>query len=509
MLSFSALAIGGAVASVAVACRPKTGGIKQLSEQSLVIDYILTKTEREDGHEINLWRNFWNDPFNQLRSLAKGLDDAIDLTKSSTFKPLIESKKHEATFLAEAEKQIKLIKEDIKMYANSPFWKNLREKNTTFAFTVKGSKSDLDIANMNSFGLLQPTEFPLLYSSPDYDELPGLGMKFAPPKNLDSAQLLDSWYSFGWKSSSDSDPNVKARATNRLINGWEKQFDKFLYVYNDGEKTDAFKDELGQSYEQKLIKTPNFTPARLIKGATENLKMIGQSAWSATYGLIGTHYMLRKLSELFGMPKEELDGLKAKEHFKVNQNPTPLFSEDDLETKNGKKVFKEGKSPYKKHRKDGSDINFWATGVHHLDQSITLGVRPNLFIAGRLATSGHDRPTGVNYLIETSGEWIKQLPAFGNTPGTETITSLNKTYLKQIYDLNVNTMTSGVHNLSEDGNIMTKANWGKEYEELLSSIAWTSRRFRDVDRNIPKDKKYTQENTLLGYDQYLKEKQQR
>ncbi|MCV3728504.1 hypothetical protein OF376_01835 [Ureaplasma miroungigenitalium] len=516
MLSgFAAVSAIAAVAAVAASCsktseddKHKKDVLNSLTGRSKIIHKILTKEgKNEDNGQMEvLWRGWWNSPFAQLRSIAADLDKAIDLNKSSTFKPLIDKGEHEATFALEAEKQINLLKEDIKMYANSPFWKKLRESNTTVGFTTRGGPSDLDVSNMNSFGLLQPTENSLLYTSPDYAELPGLGLKFPTPKLEEGTDLLDDWYSFGWKASY-GEVDVQNKAINQIIGSFSDSFDHLIYVYNDGEKTDKYTNELGESYEQQLAKTENFLPARLVKGSTDNIHFMGRSGWIATYGVIGMHWLLREYSKLFGMPKAELDGLIAKEKFKVNQNPLPLFTEDDLMVNSeNKKVFKEGKSPYKKHRKDGTDINFWVTSVHSLDQAITLGVRPNLFVKGSLSTSGHDRPTGINYLIETSGQWIKGLPRFGEIAGTEKVEELKNTYLKIIYDQNVNTMTSGMHNLSKQGNIMQKENW-KEYPELLSNIAYTSRRFREQDRVEPTgaDKKYSQDACLIGYDEYIKE----
>ncbi|MCV3728753.1 hypothetical protein OF376_03115, partial [Ureaplasma miroungigenitalium] len=77
-----------------------------------IIDQILArKGEQKKYGELNnvdafYWARFWNSPFEQIRNLAKGLDEAIDLNKSSTFKPLIDKGLYEKTFLAEAEKQI-------------------------------------------------------------------------------------------------------------------------------------------------------------------------------------------------------------------------------------------------------------------------------------------------------------------------------------------------------------------------------------------------------------------
>ncbi|MCV3753785.1 Vmc-like lipoprotein signal peptide domain-containing protein [Ureaplasma zalophigenitalium] len=507
------ISVLASVAAVAASCKKNNKEeniLKKLTNRSKIIHEILTKKglNEDSGQTEILWRSWWNSPFAQLKSLAVDLDKAVDLSKSSTFKPLIEKGQHEATFALEAEKQIKLIKEDIKMYANSPFWKKLRDNNTTVGFTTRGGPSDLDVSNMNSFGLLQPTENSLLYTSPEYDELPGLGLKFPTPKTDDGADLLDDWFSFGWKASY-GDVNVKNKAINQLINSFSNSFDHLIYVYNDGEKTEKYKSDLGQSYEQELAKTKNFLPARLVKDSTDQIHFMGRSGWIATYGVIGIHWLLREYSKLFGMPKDELDGLIAKEKFKVNQNPLPLFTEDDLTTtSDGKKVFKEGRSPYKKHRSDKTDINFWVTSVHTLDQSITLGLKPNLYIKGALSTSGHDRPTSINYLIETSGNWIKELPRFGEIKGTESVEELKNTYLKIIYAQNVNTMTSGVHNLTKQGNIMQPQNW-EEYPELVSNIVFTSRRFRDQDRVDPKgaDRKFSQDASLIGYDEYIKELQ--
>ncbi|MCV3743796.1 hypothetical protein OF377_02830 [Ureaplasma sp. ES3154-GEN] len=494
------------ITSIAAACKPVRS-----ENQVEVIKGLLSKTEKEDGVEVNLWKNWWNSPFAQLLSLAKDLDKAIDLNKSSTFKPLIAAKQHEDTFEKEAIKQIAKIKADIKMYANSPFWKKLRDQNTTVGFTARGGESSLDVNIMNSFGLLQPAENPLLYTSPDFDDLPGLGMKFPTP-NKEGISLLDSWYSFGWKASSDDSADVKAQAVKNMIAAFSNKFNKLVYVYNDGQKTDAYTGALDRNFETTLANTKNFLPTRLVQGnKPENVVFMGRSGWIATYGIVGMHWLLREYSRLLGMPEAELKDLMSKEQFKVNKNPTALFSEDDLMTKNvdGKmiKVFKsDDVNPWKNQKRpDKTDINFWVTSVHTLDQSIVLGVRPNIFIEGKLSTSGHDRPTSINYLYKESGEWIKELPRFGSRNEAEkAVDELKNTHNALIYALNVNTMTSGTHNLTKDGNIMKSENWGPEYPNLIPNIAWTSRRFRTEDRLSPANEKDTQLASLTGYEAYKK-----
>ncbi|MCV3733977.1 hypothetical protein OF375_00005, partial [Ureaplasma miroungigenitalium] len=233
----------------------------------------------------------------------------------------------------------------------------------------------------------------------------------------------------------------------------------------------------------------------------------GNDGWSSTYGIAGTHWLLQKYSELFGMPKDELDGLKAKEKFKVNQNPLTLFTEDDLTTTaDGKKVFKEGKSPYKKHRPDGTDINNYASSFHVLDQTLSLGIYPNYFSILTISTSDKGKLSSIEYLEELYGaDFINGIPTIGTSsvPGSEHIRDLSNTHLKFFYGLNINTLGSGFSGWSKTGNVLNSQNWGEEYKDLLSSIAFTSRRFREIDRVYSRDEKYQPTGALEGYDEYL------
>jgi putative lipoprotein len=67
------------------------------------------------------------------------------------------------------------------------------------------------------------------------------------------------------------------------------------------------------------------------------------------------HRMLYTLSKAFGMPKDELEHLKAQEKFKI---PTlkKLLTNDELELKNGIQTIKTGiDSPFKYHRDQNRD----------------------------------------------------------------------------------------------------------------------------------------------------------
>ncbi|MCV3728739.1 hypothetical protein OF376_03045, partial [Ureaplasma miroungigenitalium] len=111
LLGFGAVAALGGVAAITASCGNPDSKDK-IETRSKIIDQILArKGEQKKYGELNnvdafYWARFWNSPFEQIRNLAKGLDEAIDLNKSSTFKPLIDKGLYEKTFLAEAEKQI-------------------------------------------------------------------------------------------------------------------------------------------------------------------------------------------------------------------------------------------------------------------------------------------------------------------------------------------------------------------------------------------------------------------
>ncbi|MCV3754228.1 Vmc-like lipoprotein signal peptide domain-containing protein [Ureaplasma zalophigenitalium] len=524
--SLGILAAIGSITAVATSChKPQSGSVgsqstKLTTEQLERLDKILNlrgdQTDYSTNHVSteNYWSTYWNSPFEQIRNFAKDLDSAIDLSKSSTFKPLIASGQHEPTFVEEVEKQINALKHDIKMYANSPFWKKLRAQNATVGIFSRVGAATLDVNNMNQIYMYQPLDLPLLFSSPDYDRQPGLGMKFPVPKNDSILELIDNQWSIGGTNvySKGSTPEMKIKTLNGLIDSFENSFDRAIFIYNDRGVSSKFKGPKGETFSEQLIAKPDFALRRFVKENPEkNVIFSGNEAWSASYGLTGMHWLLQKYSEWFGMPKEELDGLKAKEKFKLYSNPTPLFTEDDLmTTSDGKKIFKEGRDPYKRHRADKTDIYFYASSFHVLDQAISLGLRPDYISTLEISTSDRGIASSIEHLKRISGDWLKNIKVIGDKesfPGTGHIKGVVNTYETDFYKFNINTIGSGYVTFTSPNSLINKNNWSSQIEKdnpIFSSFAFTSRRFRSIDRMYPENQKDTQAGVFIGFEQYAK-----
>lgn len=133
-----ALLFVGAISTISiVACSKQNNQKTKINSQeqtNKIIEAILNKKEGKDNF-ID-WVHWWNSPFQQARKLAKDLDKYVDLTKSKNFKSLIDKNEYKQTFSAQIEDVIKTIKDDIKMYANSPFWKKWREQKKTALFLI-------------------------------------------------------------------------------------------------------------------------------------------------------------------------------------------------------------------------------------------------------------------------------------------------------------------------------------------------------------------------------------
>ncbi|MCV3728689.1 hypothetical protein OF376_02785 [Ureaplasma miroungigenitalium] len=524
--SLGLLAIVGSVTAVATSCKnPKSDNTtndsaKLTQEQLERLDNILKlsgdQTDYSTGHVSTekLWTVYWNSPFEQIRNFAKDLDSAIDLSKSSTFKPLIEKGEHEPTFVLEVEKQIAAMKHDIRMYAASPFWKKMRENNATVGVFSRVGAATLDVNNMNQIYMYQPLDLPILFSSPDYEKQPGLGMKFPIPMNNSILELIDNQWSIGGTNVYGSTTaETKVKTLNGLIDSFEKSFDRVVFIYNDRgvSANPKFKGPNGQTYQEQLVANENLALRRFVKDNPEkNIVFSGNEAWSASYGLTGMHWLLQKYSEWFGMPKDELEALKKKEQFKVYTNPTPLFTEDDLTTTaDGKKVFKEGRDPYKRHRKDKTDIYFYASSFHVLDQAISLGLRPDYISTLEISTSDRGIASSIEHLKRICGDWLKNIKVIGDKasfPETAHIKGITNTYETDFYKLNINTIGSGYVTFVTPNSLINKNNWSKQIDAkndpIFSSFAFTSRRFRSIDRLYPENEKDTQAGVFLGYDQY-------
>ncbi|EDU56708.1 putative lipoprotein [Ureaplasma urealyticum serovar 7 str. ATCC 27819] len=357
-----ALLFVGAISTISiVACSKQNNQKTKINSQeqtNKIIEAILNKKEGKDNF-ID-WVHWWNSPFQQARKLAKDLDKYVDLTKSKNFKSLIDKNEYKQTFSAQIEDVIKTIKDDIKMYANSPFWKKWREQKKTALFLINYAPFQKDDNQINAPGILLPAEYPLLYAKPDFEALPGLGVFFPTPKSMDAVDILDTWKSFGSLVSSKGNLVEKGVLATKLQSSFAKTADKVVYIYDDAIVPNIY----NENGERNLKITQDFANwmidqdykgyiAREFLKANQKQDLIPlpmSVVWHASYGIVGMHRMLYTLSKAFGMPKDELEHLKAQEKFKI---PTlrKLLSNDELETKDGVQIIKSNiDSPFKRHR---------------------------------------------------------------------------------------------------------------------------------------------------------------
>lgn len=211
--------------------------------------------------------------------------------------------------------------------------------------------------------------------------------------------------------------------------------------------------------------------------------------------------MLYTLSKAFGMPKDELEHLKAQEKFKI---PTlrKLLSNDELETKDGVQIIKSNiDSPFKRHRdQNRADWKIWATNSQVLDICIALGLKPDLLVKGELSTSVHEDPELAYYLndvIKTQLSNVKAVSIKGDHVNWTT------TNYEPIKNLNVNLILMGVHGLIKNSAFKKMMDEGKQ----IKNWAFTDRRFSDETRQYVKSGEedlYSQNASILGWEDFLK-----
>ena len=506
----------GVIATISIAAcskqnNQKTKNFNSQEQANKIIEAILNKKEGKDNF-ID-WVHWWNSPFQQARKLAKDLDKYIDLTKSKNFKSMIDKNEYKSTFSAQIENVIRIIKDDIKMYANSPFWKKWRQQKKTALFLINYAPIQKDDSQINAPGILLPAEYPLLYSKPDFEELPGFGAFFPTPKSMDAADLLDTWKSFGSLISSKGNSVEKSVLASKLQNSFAKTADKVVYIYDDAIVPNIY-DKNGNRNLKITQEFANWMINQNYKGylAREFLKINQKNdliplpmsiVWHASYGIIGMHRMLYTLSKAFEMPKDELEHLKAQEKFKI---PTlkKLLTNDELELKNGIQTIKTGiDSPFKYHRdQNRDDWKIWATNSQVLDICIALGLKPDLLVKGELSTSVHEDPNLAYYLNDVIKNQLSDIEQISIKKNHINWTATN---YEPIKNLNVNLILMGVHGLIKNSAFKKMMDEGKQ----IKNWAFTDRRFSDETRQYVKkgeEDLYSQNASILGWDEFLKTK---
>jgi len=100
---------------------------------------------------------------------------------------------------------------------------------------------------MNVTSIDLPADFPIIYSKPDYDGIPGLGARFPTPKSkVAPEKLLDDGFSFGDIIVEDGSETQKANLPGQLTESFENTADKVIYLYYDSGLPEAFKDNQRQ-----------------------------------------------------------------------------------------------------------------------------------------------------------------------------------------------------------------------------------------------------------------------
>ncbi|MEJ3586241.1 Vmc-like lipoprotein signal peptide domain-containing protein [Ureaplasma urealyticum] len=486
---------------------------EKILRNEIISEILNAKSKKPDRDKM--WVSWWNSPFEQARKLAKEMDLAVDLTKSTNFKKLIKEGKYKSTFSAQLEDIIVKVKHDINMYAQSPFWKKWRDQKKTVITLVNNNAPRRDITVMNVTSIDLPADFPIIYSKPDYDGIPGLGARFPTPKSkVAPEKLLDDGFSFGDIIVEDGSAAQKANLPGQLIESFEKTANKVIYLYYDSGLPEVFSN--GHRHQDKIDEFENwmkdqdpndFVAKRLLKDPNNKNDLIiipMSSLWYASYGIIGINDSLHTLSTAFGMPKEELDALKAKEQFKVPEQLTSLVNPDtDLKEVNNQKVIKDECDPFKSHRdpNNKNDWKVWATNSQVLDAALTLGLKPDLLVNGELSTSGHEEGQLALYLSKYIEGPLKDCKTITPNDGVRWET----TSLNAIANLNVNLILAGIH-----GQAATKMfNALMNDRKQIANFAITNRRFNDETRKVvaPQDRDLYSENAaLVDWEDYLKTK---
>ncbi|MCV3743735.1 hypothetical protein OF377_02505 [Ureaplasma sp. ES3154-GEN] len=498
--TFGSLAAVATFSAIAASCKPAINS-KQSNVQvdAKYINRLLNKQMEDEGEIVSVYNTWWNSPIAQLRNTAKQLDEAIDLSKSTTFAPLIKEGKYAATFSAQAEKLIAALKKDIKMYADSAFWKGLRDAKTTVLVGVNfGGENGLTTLSSewaNNYAIFQPSTFPLLYAKPTNAELPGLGMYFPVPNtsNESAFNLLDPWFSYGDTIAEGSDAAARNSLPQKIDQAFMKTADKVVYMWYDAGYKDGYTVS-GTTYTRDTAKMEtfantiagysDFTAPRLLKTAANrdnNFFITPMSdTWYSNYGLIGLLNNLDKLSRAFGMDKTTADALKSKsELMKIWKEvpPMSLYNESDkVMVSEGKyKLNDNAKGVFKKYmRENNTDIKIWATSSQSLDQLFALSLKPDLTVSSNLSTSGHETYQGALHLIDWKEKYLKNVTEL---TGDNVFSTKN---LPEIEKLGVNIIIRGRHAHAAD-----KSGEVSDQAKVFSKVVETSRAFNSATRYEP------------------------
>ncbi len=127
------------------------------------------------------------------------------------------------------------MKQLIKNFSNIEKIKKLTDLNSTVLFVKNDSLSwngptKENINEVNQFWIEQPILYSQIYSSPDSEEIPGLGFLFPTPINSDANSLFDDWFEIGAKQMNSA--HNKLNISERLVSAFQGTADFVFYLYD-------------------------------------------------------------------------------------------------------------------------------------------------------------------------------------------------------------------------------------------------------------------------------------
>ncbi|WP_051675850.1 Vmc-like lipoprotein signal peptide domain-containing protein [Ureaplasma canigenitalium] len=359
MLTFGALAIGGAIASVAVACRPNNGGSQQ-HKGIVEINDILTPSiqakqnpskgsdyELSENDKGTLVANSMTDPYKAALYLARSLDNAGYKFSESGLKDRKNSQgKNFASYEEYALDAIAKVKKYVKAVANLPKIKKLRDDNTTLLYAEVAYK-DISTKNndlaLKEFFFQQPSLFPVIYGQPT-DEVPGFGLRFPKPVNKTTDKFIDVWYGIGAQANYGGGKGAQPSFYGTLHDSYAGTADYLIFNYDSNKiKAGETKAEWEQYAKNKINNSRVFVSDF-------------QHGYAAIWGLIGTVHLTKQIAKFLGVTDAELNAIQL---------------EWKIPTKDEINYIRSSKAPAEKQKLATHFYSLW-------DHLIALGVQPDI-----------------------------------------------------------------------------------------------------------------------------------
>lgn len=266
--------------------------------------------------------------FNVIKDRNKKPDETYELHKR-----LIDTKKTKYAY--EYNKEIEEIQK-----LNGVI--NFKNNNQKIIVVTEGTINSINLSGTKPFGIIFPSEFPILYGN-DLKEQKGMNFKFPIPNKISGVETIDTWSTYGlFKTSSFDDEDYRNEMIKNIESHFDKSVDKIIYIKNSQEV-----DLERLAIAKKLLKNPN----------SENITIVNSDFISK----INNIYSVKKtIAEIFKKLKIINDNEYNSLQF-VYQN---FFNEKFGLNKNGKEIIKNEKNQI---------LNIWATNKEIYNILTSLG----------------------------------------------------------------------------------------------------------------------------------------